>query len=67
MATDVQVKTLETIVIALDGALTTEEVKTIVYSAYSYTTSVNVANINDAYDLMKKIDFGYFVRTKLEG
>lgn len=64
MANDVTKETIEKIEKLLDGQLTQEEIKDIIYSAYSYSTAIGENNVNDIVDLMHFIDWKYYIEKK---
>jgi len=64
MANDVNKSTLEKLEGILGGQLTQDEIKTIIYSAYSYTTVVNDETINDVIALLFFIDWKYYIEKK---
>ena len=64
MANDVTKATLERLEEILGGQLTQDEIKTIIYSAYSYTTVVNDETINDVIALLFFIDWKYYIEKK---
>ena len=65
MANDVNKQTLEKLEEILGGQLTQDEIKTIIYSAYSYTTVVNDETINDLISLLFFIDWKYYIEKKM--
>ena len=64
MANDVNKSTLEKLEGILGGQLTQDEIKAIIYSAYSYTTVVNDDNVNDVISLLYFIDWKYYIEKK---
>lgn len=64
MAQDVTNETLKELQDNLKYDFTLEEIKAIVYSAYSYSTAVDDTNINDSAALSTLIDWKYFADKK---
>lgn len=61
---DVKQVTLEKVEEILGGKLTQQEIKDIIYSAYSYSTAINEHNLNDVFTLLTKIDWVHFINKK---
>lgn len=64
MAQDVTKETLEALYTELDEQLSQEEIKAIIYSAYSYSTAIDDTNVNNVEVLSSKIDWDYFIEKK---
>lgn len=64
---DVNITTLRTIQEVLNERLTLEEIKGVIYSAFSHSDFVNYDNLNDPVSLLYYIDWVHFIKEKESG